>query len=411
MDRGLMEPRRLYIDIWHELIEDKPMVFMAGPRQSGKTTLGRIISREWTNSLYFNWDIPDDKKRLIESPFFFQDIERKDLSTPFVVFDEIHKYKDWKNYLKGVYDSFHHEYAFLVSGSGRLDIYRKGADSLAGRYLLFHLWPFTLAELAEKRYELEYFLAHPLTIVEKEKTACKNIWQQLFRVSGFPEPFLSGRERSYRRWSNMYSSQIIREDIRDIAAIKSISDIETLYYLLSDRIGSPISITSLSNVLKTSYNTVHNWLQLFERFFLTLSIGTWTGKISRSIQKERKLYLWDSPRIRDASARFENMAALELRRATCTWNELGYGNFSLHFIKDKEKNEVDFLVARDRNPWLLVETKLSQMSPGKSLLRFQNSLSVPAVQLVNEGNAIKKIKNNGNELLITPAWLWLPLLP
>ena len=114
---------------------------MAGPRQVGKTTLAQNIARSFVNSVYFNWDIPDHRIRLINNPAFFEEIERKDASTPLVVFDEIHKSRDWKNYLKGVYDQFHQEYQFLISGSGRLDTYQKGGDSLAGRYYLFHLWP------------------------------------------------------------------------------------------------------------------------------------------------------------------------------------------------------------------------------------------------------------------------------
>jgi len=137
-----METRDPYLKIWQELAREKSMVFLVGPRQVGKTTLTQIISRSFPNNLYFNWDIPQHKTRLMENPTFFQEIKRRDPSTPLIIFDEIHKYKDWKNYLKGAYDQFHDRYQFLVSGSGRLDIYQKGGDSLAGRYFLFHLWPY-----------------------------------------------------------------------------------------------------------------------------------------------------------------------------------------------------------------------------------------------------------------------------
>jgi predicted AAA+ superfamily ATPase len=148
-----MESRDLYVSIWRDLAAEKSMIFLAGPRQSGKTTLAQIISRTFANNLYFCWDISEHRTRLIENPTFFEAVERKDPSTPLVVFDEIHKYKDWKNYLKGVYDQFHGSYQFLVSGSGRLDIYQKGGDSLAGRYFLFHLWPFTVAELGRRNVQ------------------------------------------------------------------------------------------------------------------------------------------------------------------------------------------------------------------------------------------------------------------
>jgi len=210
-----MKARPLYVNVWRELTAEKSMVFLAGPRQSGKTTLAQMIAEEFTNRLYVNWDIPEDRIRLIENPFFFQEIERRNGSIPLVVFDEIHKYRDWKNYLKGVCDRFHKEFKFLVSGSGRLDIYQKGGDSLAGRYYLFHLWPFTLRELTGGARDLDDFKKQPLNVLTEKTPEPLEVWSALERFSGFPEPFHTGREASYQRWSNTYSQQLIREDIRD----------------------------------------------------------------------------------------------------------------------------------------------------------------------------------------------------
>lgn len=212
---------------------------------------------------------------------------QKEASAPLIIFDEIHKYKDWKNYLKGVYDQFHEEFKFLASGSGRLDIYQKGGDSLAGRYYLFHLFPFTLAELSGSKRTFADFLKDPLAITMKDSTVREGIWQHLASLSGFPEPFLSGRETTYRRWPNSYARQLVREDIRDLTDIKAVQDIETLYTLLPSKIGSPLSVTSLAENLKVSYNTVRSWMDILERFYLTFCVPTWTGKIARAIQKEK----------------------------------------------------------------------------------------------------------------------------
>ena len=262
-----MKSRPLYMNMWKELSAEKPMIFVVGPRQSGKTTLARMISDAHVNHLYFNWDIPQDRTQLIENPFFFEEIERKNGSRPIIVFDEIHKYKDWKNYLKGVYDRFNKEFYFLVSGSGRLDIYQKGGDSLAGRYYQFHLWPFTLTELYETNRGIDDFRRNPLEVVTGESTDLAEIWSSIERLSGFPEPYLTGRDTSYRRWSNTYSHQLLREDIRDLTNIKAIGDLETLYYLLPSKVGSPLSVPSLSSDLKLAYNTIRSWLETFERFF------------------------------------------------------------------------------------------------------------------------------------------------
>lgn len=406
-----MKRRDPYLELWQELSREKSMVFMAGPRQVGKTTLAHIIAKSYTNHLYFNWDIPDHKRLLLEDPAFFSAMDRKDLATPLVVFDEIHKYKDWKNYLKGVYDQFHALFRFLVSGSGRLDIYQKGGDSLAGRYFLFHLWPFTLSELAGENMPFDDFLANPLQIRVESRPKKEELWLSLWSLSGFPEPFVSGRKRTYKRWSNTYSQQLIREDIRDLTGIKSISGIEMLYLLLPSRVGSPLSIPSLSRDIKVSYNTIQNWLTLFERFFLTFVITPWTQKITRAIQKEKKVYIWDTPRIEDDAARFENMVAIELYRAVTGWNDMGYGLFSLHFIRNKEKQEVDFLIVKDRQPFLLVEAKLTEAEPSSALKKFQAYLQIPGVQLIFRGDTFRLFPNGEQSILVAPAPLWLSGLP
>ncbi|MEN8245155.1 MAG: ATP-binding protein [Thermodesulfobacteriota bacterium] len=387
------------------------MVFLAGPRQSGKTTLGDIISATFINHRYFNWDIAGHRTEFINNPAFFTELSRRDNSLPLVVFDEIHKYSDWKNYLKGVFDQYGNNYQFLISGSGRLDLYQKGSDSLAGRYFLFHLWPFTIAELGGKSTTLDDFFHKPLQASMADRKTFETIWDNLSRFSGFPEPYLRGKPTFYRRWSSTYSRQLIREDIRDLTGIKSIMDVETLYMLLPSKVGSPISIPALSRDLKVSYNSVQSWLSVLEAFFMIFSISPWTKKITRAIQKERKFYLWDTPRIKDPGTRFENMVALELFRAVVSWNDMGFGSFSLHFIKNKEQQEVDFLIADSNKPLLLVEAKLKDKEPSPALIKFQNYLNIPAVQLVETGSTFRMKANGSNEVLIIPAAQWLARLP
>lgn len=406
-----MLARELYRKIWQELASDKEMVFLAGPRQAGKTTLAGLIAESFSNSLYFNWDIPGQRSRLLRNPSFFEEVDRKDASPPLIIFDEIHKYRDWKNYLKGVYDRFRSEYRFLVSGSGRLDIYQKGGDSLAGRYLLFHLFPFTLAELGNRRRPYEEFMADPFALSSVKGSGLRDIWNSLGSYSGFPEPFLSARATTYRRWSNTYARQLIREDIRDLTEVRSVSAMETLFHLLPSRVGNPLSVSGIAGDLQVSPVSVKNWLGLFERFFLSFSIAPWTEKVARAIVKERKVYLFDLPRLKDRGARFENMVALELWRAVTSWNDLGLGEFGLHFIKNKEKQEVDFLLSRDYEPFLLVETKLAEREPSAPLRKFQQALKVPALQLTEAGDRYRLLSNGDQHIMVAPAWLWLAGLP
>ena len=402
--------RSMYEKIWRTLAGFKQMIFIAGPRQAGKTTFTQMLAEGFTNSLYFNWDILDEKRKLIENPSFYEEVTRKDNSVPLIIFDELHKYGTWKNYLKGVYDRDKDNFKFIVSGSGRLDIYQKGGDSLAGRYLLFYLWPFTLAELAGRRLDFASFMKAPLALhpmLDEPET----IWKRLTTFSGFPDPYLEADENYHRIWSNNYRKQLLREDLRDLTSLRSIDNVEILFSLVPSRVGSPLSMASLARDLRVSFDSVKKWLLLFERFFMTFSLSPWTRKVSRAITKERKVYLYDYAVIGAAAAKFENMVALELWRAVTNWNDLGLGDFSLHFIRNREKEEVDFLIADKNSPVLMIEAKLSDDAPAKSLKKFQTVFNIPAVQLVNKAGICKSQSNGENKILVISAAQWLSLLP
>ncbi len=407
-----MLERKLYIDLWESLSSEKQMIFLSGPRQVGKTTLAKFIAGRYSNKYYFNWDIISNKGLLIKDPTFFQHMNRVDSTKPIVILDEIHKYRQWKNYLKGIYDEFKNEYIFLVSGSGRLDTYQKGGDSLAGRYFKFHLFPFTIAELSRENRTFNDFIDNPLKDFDiNKKLSTKKIWNALFNTGGFPEPFVKGTKVFLTRWSSNYYHQIVREDIRNVSDIRKINSVDLLFSLLPSKVGSPLSINNLAQDIQTAFDSIKSWLALFESFYLIFMISPWTRKISRAISKEKKLYLFNYTEIQDKGSMFENMVALELFRAINNWNDYGLGRFTLHFIRNKEKEEVDFLIADKNNPVLLVETKFSDEAVSKSLLHFQNYLDVPAVQLVNSENTYRYFKNGKNNVLIVTAHQWLSSLP
>ena len=401
----------MYIDLWRNLSAEKQMIFLSGPRQVGKTTLAKTIAGDFTNSIYFNWDFIEHKKLFLKNPVFFENLDRNDTSVPLVILDEIHKYRKWKNYLKGIYDQFSQEYKFLVSGSGRLDLYQKGRDSLAGRYFQFHMFPFTIAELSRKNLKFNEFVKNPLDCINGVKHETQALWRTLFEIGGFPEPFVKGTKNFFIRWIRNYTSQIVREDIRDISDIKNVDSIDLLLALLPSRVGSPVSMNNIAQELQVSFGSVKKWLILLERFYLVFRIAPWTQSISRSILKEKKLYIYNYPEIENAGFRFENMVAVELLRAVNNWNEYGYGRFSLHYVRNKNKEEVDFLIADRNRPMLLVETKLSDDLPTKSLVNFQMILNVPAIQLVNKENVLKYRKNGKNIILTATARQWLSCLP
>lgn len=402
--------RLRYEKTWRTLSVHKQMVFIAGPRQAGKTTFTQMLAEDFSNSLYFNWDILDEKRKLIETPFFYEEVHRKDGSAPLIIFDELHKYSDWKNYLKSVYDRDNGHYKFILSGSGRLDMYQKGGDSLAGRYFLLYLWPFTLAELAGNNLSFQQFATNPIDI-HTISNETQTIWSNLSRCSGFPDPYLSGDDQFYRIWSNTYNKQLLREDIRDLTSIRNIENVELLFSLLPSKIGSPLSMASLARDMHVSFDSIRSWIEIFENFFMVFRISPWSKRIARPITKETKLYLFNHAGIEMPAAKFENMVALELFCGVSTWNDLGLGRFTLHYIKNRDKEEVDFLIADNQRPFLLIEAKMSEETPTKSLRKFQKALNIPAVQLVQKSDICKVISNDNNKIMIISADHWLSLLP
>ncbi len=409
-----MHNRAIYKELWDELSVDKPMIMLAGPRQSGKTTFGReIVARDFSDAVYFNWDLAKDKQRLIADPAFFSKEPRSSVSSrPLVILDEIHKYRDWKNYLKGIYDQFAGEYQFLVTGSGRLELSRKAGDSLAGRFLKFHIFPFTLAELSSRRKTLKDFMSNPLEGFDDAPAGeTAQTFKSLWELSGFPEPFIKGKKSFWSIWSTAYGQQIVRDDLRTVADIRNLDTVETLFALLPSRVASPLSMNNLAGDLQVAFDTVKNWLLLFDSFYLTFRISPWTQKISRSILKEKKIYLFNFPVIDDEASRFENLTALEFLRAVEAWNDHGRGNFSLYYLRNKDKQEIDFLIAENNRPFLLVEAKLSDDAPAASLFAFQKLLNVPAVQLVKKDGVKKVYRNGKNSILVVTAHRWLSALP
>ncbi len=405
--------RKSYESRLSDLLSSKDMVFMCGPRQSGKTTLGLDFAKSFKNRVYFNWDHPGGKALILKRPEFFTESPREDSSAPLVIFDEIHKFRNWKNYLKGIYDKHSGNYKFLVTGSGRLDIYRRGGDSLAGRYDILHMWPFTVGELAGGENSLDEFLKDPLMAVNQPFDISHfRTWDTIMEFSGFPEPFTKAGRSSWNRWTANYSRQVIREDIRDLTGLRNVEQIELLFSLLPSKIGAPLSINSLAGDLQVAHPTLKSWIEVLERFFFVFRIGPWTDKITRAIHKEKKLYLFNLPLVEDLPYRFENAVALELFRAVSNWNDMGMGNFSLHYVRNKDKEEVDFLVANSRKPLFLVETKLADYSPTKSLLKIQKALGIPAFVLTNTKEPEFRIFSNGLlKIAAMPAWRWAQSLP
>lgn len=364
------------------ILEDlkEKMVFIGGPRQVGKTTLCRnIVASHFGNHAYLNWDNRADRKT-ITAASWPGDVE-------LLIFDEIHKYRQWKGLIKGEYDKLKEKYKFLVTGSARLDLYRRGGDSLQGRYHYYRLHPFTLAEIMGLSYK---------SSVQRELPITENFHQDaleaLYTYGGFPEPFMKQNKRHLRRWHNEKIERMFREDIQDIQAIRDIGNMKLLGDILPSKVGSLLSLNAIREDLEVSFRAVSHWMDVLESFYYCFRIYPYSAKKIRSLKKEPKLFLWDWSEVEDESARFENLIASHLLKYVHFITDYDGYKAELHFLRDVDKREVDFLVTINGKPWFAVEAKLQDASLSPHLLYFRERLSIPYVYQVVKTNNIDKLE-------------------
>jgi predicted AAA+ superfamily ATPase len=394
-----LHPQMLEWALDPTLIQQR-MSFIAGPRQIGKTTMLQnylvSIKRE---PAYFNWDTPQVRRAYRANPDFFSDtIKPTDQFPAPVVFDEIHKYPKWKSVLKGLHDSWRGKVRFIVTGSARLDFFRKSGDSLVGRYYLFRKFPLHPRECmgfqqATPRWRGKTALVENLLEVD---SAWSDATRQLCSLNGFPEPFLAGSHDTLTRWQTEHLNLLITEDLADLTKIEQVLRVEELADILRTKVGAPLSTNKVAGQIQAAFPTVKRWLDALELVYLTFRIPPFTHKIARAIQKEPKLYFWDWSLVRDEGARFENIVAVYLMRAVTTWNEMGLGNYGLHYVRSRDGIEADFLITNDHKPLALFEAKLSDTNISSSLLRIREWIKVPeAIQVVQTSNVQKMYREKG----------------
>lgn len=358
------------------------MVFVGGARQVGKTTFAvSLVGDKFKEFSYYNWDKRSDRKMILQSDW--------PGNAELIILDEIHKYKNWKNLIKGEYDKLKNKYKFLITGSARLDIYRRGGDSLQGRYHYYRLHPFSLAEVLNKFNTIEIFEELPL-----DNKFNKEEFDTLFEYGGFPEPLLKSNPRFLRRWHNEKIERMFREDITDIEQIRDLGSMKLLSDILPERVGSLLSINSIREDLEVSHRSVTNWLNILENFYYNFRIYPFARDIIRSIKKEPKLYLWDWSEVENPANRFENLIAMHLLKLCHYLHDYEGHKTELHFLRNVDKKEVDFIVAVNRKPWFAVEAKLADEDISNSLFYFKERLKIPHVYQVLKKSGINRLIND-----------------
>lgn len=361
----------------------KKMVFVGGPRQVGKTTMAKLIGRnEYKKSLYLNWDNRGDRKKIIAGQL--------EAEADLLIFDEIHKYRQWKSYLKGEFDRNKDKYDYLITGSARLDLYRRGGDSLLGRYHYYRLHPFSLREALAVKPELE--IGQALKFINDSKTG--GIFRDLMDYGGFPEPFLEKNLATSRRFHNERVDRLIKEDIRDLEAVRDISALQVLAEILPAKVGSLFSLNALREDLEVAHKTIALWVEILEKFYYHFRIYPFTSSVFKSLRKEPKIYLWDWSQIEDRAAKLENLVASHLLKAVHFLQDVYGYKTELFFLRDRDGKEVDFLVTNNRQPWLAVEVKAKDKVVSKNLLYFTGKLRIPHSYQITEEAGIDFVKNN-----------------
>lgn len=366
--------RYLQSSIENDAFRKAKIAFISGPRQVGKTTLAKALLGSSHN--YYSYDEESFRRAWSKNP----EMALADRSPGPVVLDEIHKDRLWKRKLKGIYDQNPNAGPYVVTGSARLDTYRRGSDSLLGRYLPYRLHPLTVGERPVSPSPDKLFEADGSSLCTVE---------DLINLSGFPEPLLGGDENEAIRWSRLRLERLVQEDTRDLLSISDLSAFRVLIDLLPERVGSPLSINALHEDVGKAYATVRSWYQVLEALYFCITIRPYSKRINRAIRAEPKMYLFDPLRIPSqySAKRLENITALHLVKAANYWSDTAQGEFSVHFVRDKNKREVDFLMVRDSKPWMLVECKSGSKSPSPSLKYYSQILNpVHRLQLVSDSN-------------------------
>jgi hypothetical protein len=383
------------------------MIFLSGPRQVGKTTSSLEASSESPLHYYFNWDNEDHRALIIAGPKAVAGaagLDTMQKSLPILVFDEIHKYRNWKRFLKGFFDTYEKKCRILVTGSARLDIYKRGGDSLMGRYLLYRIHPLSLREIADPSLP-NYDIQHPREIDPTD-------YEALLSYGGFPEPYLKRSKPFFNQWKRLRTEQLFREDLRDLSHIQEISKIQLLAEILQEEASHALNYSALAAKIQVSSPTLRRWIELLKNLYFCFTIQPWSKNLSRSLIKEPKIYLWNWALIEDVGSRLENFVASHLYKAVQFWTDQGKGEYGLFYLRDKDGRKVDFLVTKNRKPWFLVEAKTSgKTGISRWLHYYQEKLKVPhAFQLGFDLPFVDKDCFTITEPIIVPAKTFLSQL-
>lgn len=345
----MTKSRYLFLPIEKSL--SKKMVFIGGPRQVGKTTLSLLFLKPTSvrNPQYLNWDRVSDKSLILK--------DQLPLEGKVLVLDEIHKYKNWRSLIKGLYDKYHEDHQIIVTGSARLDYFRKGGDSLLGRYRYFRLHPFSILELSKKPTSADL--------------------ERLLKFGGFPEPLFSMDENEHRLWQKERMVKVISEDLRDLESVKDNSLLLLLAEIITSKVGSPLSLKSLEEDLQVSQPTIGRWINILNLLYYTYTIAPYGAPKIRAVKKLQKIYMWDWSQVDEPGFRFENLVASHLLKYCHHLEDIEGHTMELRYLRDTDGREIDFVVIKNKKPIFAVECKTGDKQLSPHIHYFKERTNIP----------------------------------
>ena len=378
------------------------MAFISGPRQVGKTTVGESVATH-----YLSWDDDEVRKavllgqKTVFDKYALASLTRED---KIVVFDEIHKFRRWKQFLKGFYDAYAKGMGIVATGSARMDVYKKGGDSMMGRYFPYRMHPLSVAELLDVSLPSESLIRSPRKLADDE-------WNALLGFGGFPDPFVRRDARFSRRWSALRFDQLTQVDIRDLTQIVELDQLAMLAEILGHRSGEQLVYRNLAVEVGVDEKTVKKWVAALKNLYFGFEVRPWFRNVENSIRKTPKWFLRDWSQIEDEGKRAETFVACHLLKAVEGWTDLGYGDFKLSYLRNKQKQEVDFLVVRDNRPWFLAEVKKNETVLSDSLVKYQRQTGAAhAFQVVLDAEYVDRDCFGATLPIVVPARTFLSQL-
>jgi len=365
-----MDISRIYVP---KILSDleKKMVIVTGPRQVGKTWISKEIATKFQRSLYLNYD-NDEHREIVDAVDWDADVD-------LLILDEIHRKTNWKQFVKGIYDTKPATMRILLTGSARLDVMQNIGESMAGRFFVHHILPLSVAELDKVAGSEILHSVSPLT--------------HLLERSGFPEPFLVSQEDA-KRWHTLYLDSLIRADVLNFATVDDLQALTNVVKHLQSNVASPVSYSSIAKNIGKSPETVKRYIQILSDLYIIFIVRPFSHKINRAILKEPKIYFYDTALVPDEAARLENLVALELLKDVYYRENHTGTKRTVHYIRTKENKEVDFLIAEEDIPLQLIEVKRSDISVSKNLRLFSEKYNIPGIQIV-KNTTLTRVDRDG----------------